>query len=121
MFGNPGGYQGGQDDQFSAARAIIENLAALNTSFLRFLGVAGIAGSFTMPAAASLVVPQALVKSTSMVFLQATNAAAATLQGSTESLYISTLSAGVSFTVATGAGTAATGGETFNYLLINLT
>lgn len=121
MNGFGGGYPSSSDDAISVARAIVDNLAQLNRLFATFLGVSGIAGSFTLPAAASLVVPQALVTATSKVFLMPTNAAAATLQGSAESLYISALSAGVSFTVTTGAGTAATGGETFDYLLINLT
>jgi len=113
--------QGANDDANSIMRAAVENLAALNRLFAAFLGVKGIAGSFTLAAAASLVVPQALVTASSFIFLQPTNAAAATLQGSNECLYISAKSAGVSFTVATAAGTAATGGETFDYLLINLT
>ena len=112
--------QGANDDANSIARAIVENLAELVAVFSTFLGVKGTAGSFTLAAAATLVVPQAMVTADSFIFLQPTNAAAATLQGSNESLYISAKSAGVSFTVATAAGTAATGGETFNYLLINL-
>lgn len=113
--------QGANDDANSIGRAIVENLAQLSALFSAYLGVSGIAGSFTLAAASTLVVPQPLVTASSFLFLQPTNAAAATLQGSNEHLYISARSAGVSFTVATGAGTAATGGETFNYLLINLT
>jgi hypothetical protein len=112
---------GANDDANSIGRAIVENLSQLTLLFGTFLGVSGIAGNFTLAAAATLVVPQALVTADSLIFLQATNAAAATLQGSNESLYISAKSAGVSFTVATAAGTAAAGGETFSYLLINLT
>ncbi len=109
------------DDSVSVGRAIVENLSALNNIFATFLGVSGIAGAFTLTAASSLVVPQALVTTDSFIFLQPTNASAGTLQGSGECLYISAKSAGVSFTVATAAGTAATGGETFSYLLVNLT
>jgi hypothetical protein len=112
---------GANDDGNSIARAIVENLAELVSVFETFLGVKGTAGSFTLAAASTLVVPQALVTASSFIFLQPTNAAAATLQGSNESLYISAKSAGVSFTVATAAGTAATGGEEFSYLLVNLT
>lgn len=112
--------QGANDDANSLARAVVENLAELVGIFSTFLGIKGTAGSFTLAAAATLVVPQAMVTATSFIFLQPTNAAAATLQGSNEHLYISAKSAGVSFTVATAAGTAATGGETFSYLLIDL-
>lgn len=116
-----GGYPSSSDDTISVARAIVDNLAQLNRLFATFLGVTGIAGSFTLPAAASLVVPQSLVTGTSKIFLQPTNAAAAALQGSAEQLYISAQSAGVSFTVATAGGGSAAGGETFDYLLVNLT
>jgi hypothetical protein len=109
------------DDAINVARAIVENLAELVTVMSTFLGIAGSAGSFTMPAAASTVVADARVTASSLIFLQPTNAAAGTLQGSNESLYISARSAGVSFTVETAAGTAAAGTETFNYLIVNLT
>jgi hypothetical protein len=109
------------DDMVIVGKGVVQNLAGLITAFNRFLGVSGTCGSFTLTAASSLVVSAPLVTANSFIFLQATNAAAGTLTGSNESLYISAKSAGVSFTVATAAGTAATGGETFDYLLINLT
>ena len=112
---------GSSDDMASIGRAIVENLAQLNSTFLAFLGVSGICGSFTFTAAASIVVTEPLVTASSFIFLQATNAAAGTLVGSNESPYISAKAAGVSFTVTTAAGTAAAGGETMDYLLINLT
>lgn len=72
-------------------------------------------GSFTMGAAATTVIPQPVVQSTSIITLTPTNAAAGTLMGSAKSLYVPTKTAGVSFTVATAdAGTAA-GTETFDY------
>ena len=113
--------RGSSDDMASIGRAIVENLAQLNSTFLAFLGVSGICGSFTFTAAASVVVSEPLVTANSFIFLQATNAAAGTLVGSNESPYIASKSAGVSFTVTTAAGTAAAGGETFDYLLVNLT
>jgi len=115
------GQSGNNDDAITVARAIAQNLSALIGAFNTFFGVSGTCGTFTMTAAASLVVPAPLVTASSFILLQATNASAGTLMGSNESLYISAKSAGVSFTVATAAGTNATGGETFSYFLINLT
>lgn len=74
-------------------------------------------GSFTMAAASSKVVTDANVTTSSFIMLMPTNAAAGTLQGSNESLYI-TPAAG-SFTVTTAAGTAAAGTETFSYAVLN--
>lgn len=74
-------------------------------------------GTFTMAAAASKVVTDANVTTASFISLMPTNAAAGTLQGSNECLYITT--AAGSFTVATAAGTAAAGTETFSYAVFN--
>lgn len=74
-------------------------------------------GTFTMAAAATKVVTDANVTTTSVITLTATNAAAGTLMGSNECLYV-TPAAG-SFTVSTAAGTAAAGTETFAYLVFN--
>jgi hypothetical protein len=78
-----------------------------------------VSGTFTMAAAATKVVTEPGVTASSVIVLSPTNAAAGTLMGSNESLYISTKVAGASFTVATAAGTAAAGTETFNYLIFN--
>ncbi len=77
-------------------------------------------GTFTMAAAATLVVPQTATQSTSNISLTALNAAAATLMGSAKSLYISARTQGASFTVATASGAAAAGTEQFQYELLNL-
>jgi hypothetical protein len=112
------GLQAGQnDDANSIGRAIVENLAQLNTLFTTFLGFFAIAGSFTMDAAASTSVAATVVTANSRIFLVPTNAAAATLVGSAESPYISAKSAGVGFTVSTASG-AASGTETFDYIVI---
>lgn len=76
-------------------------------------------GSFTLGAAATTVVPNTEVTSTSLPLLIPTNAAAATLMGSNKSLYISARTAGASFTVATASAAAAAGTETFSYILVN--
>jgi len=78
-----------------------------------------VTGSFTMPAAASLTVAQPSIKSTSVVMLSPTNAAAGTLQGSAKALYVSAIVAGASFTVTTASGVAAAGTETFSYAIFN--
>lgn len=74
-------------------------------------------GTFTMPVAASLVVPNTAVKGNSVVSLSPTNISAGTLMGGARSLYISALSAGTSFTVATANAANAAGTETFTYTI----
>ena len=96
-------------------------LSQLVLTMQNFLGVQGTCGSFTMGAAASTTVAQALVTANSFIFLMPTNAAAATLVAGSSSPYISSKSAGVSFTVATADAGSAAGTETYNYLLVNLT
>lgn len=75
-------------------------------------------GSFTLGAAATSVIPNLSITANSKVFLSPTNADAATLMASAKSLYTSSLSAGVSFTVATANAAAAAGTETFDYRII---
>jgi len=72
-------------------------------------------GSFTMAAAATTVVLQPAVKANSNISLTAKNAAAGTLVGSAKSPYVSAISPGVSFTVATANAAAAAGTELFDY------
>lgn len=74
-------------------------------------------GSFVMAAAATKTVTDANVTTSSIIFLMPTNAAAGTLQGSNESLYVTPGSG--SFVVSTAAGTAAAGSETFTYAIFN--
>lgn len=74
-------------------------------------------GTFTMAAAATKVITDGNVTTASKIVLSPTNAAAGTLQGSNECLYYTPASG--SFTVATAAGTAAAGTETFDYLVFN--
>jgi hypothetical protein len=73
-------------------------------------------GSFTLAAAASTVITQPAVQSNSEISLSATNASAATLQGSAKHLYY-TIVAGTSFTVFTASGANAAGTETFAYVI----
>ena len=76
-------------------------------------------GSFTMAAAASLVVADTNITATSVVVLQDTNSHAADLQAGAKRIYVSAKTAGASFTVATQDGNAAVGDETFSYLVFN--
>lgn len=78
-----------------------------------------ITGTFTMPAAATLAIANPLIQAGSIVTLQAANASAATLEGSAKALYISVISPGVGFTVATANATNAAGTEKFVYSAIN--
>ena len=79
----------------------------------------GPVGTFTAGAAATTAVTNTSVTAASLIFLQPTNAAAATLMAGASSLYISARAAGVSFTVATADAGNAGGTETFNYLVLN--
>jgi hypothetical protein len=76
-------------------------------------------GTFTLAAAATTTVAQPSVKSTSMVVLSPTNAAAATLMGGTKSLYVQSITPGTGFVVATGDGTNAVGTCTFSYAVFS--
>ncbi len=75
-------------------------------------------GSFTMAAAATKVVADTNVTASSKVFLQASNPNAGARQGSACGLYVSAVSAGVSFTVGTSSGGAAGGNETYDYQIV---
>jgi hypothetical protein len=73
-------------------------------------------GSFTTAVAPTTTVSQPAVQANSLIVLSPTNAAAGTLQGSAQSLYIKSISPGVSFTVATANGSNATA-ATFSYAI----
>ena len=78
-----------------------------------------ITGTFTVAAAASTVVPNTSVTSTSVIQWTPTNAAAAGLLSSASNLYLSARTPGVSFTVSTSDGAATGGTGTFSYILVN--
>lgn len=99
------------DATITAAAASI--VTAIQSTFPR------IAGTFTLSAAATKVVTETHVTSTSVILLMPTNASAGTVMGSSKSLYISARSVGASFTVATADGTNAAGTEGFTYALFN--
>jgi hypothetical protein len=76
-------------------------------------------GTFTLAAAATTTVTEPAVKANSDIQWTPKNAAAGTLLGSAKSLYVSAITPGVSFTVATASGAAAAGTEQFSYVLSN--
>lgn len=76
-------------------------------------------GTFTMPASATQTVTDTTIKTSSIVLLMPTNAAAAALMAGSHSLYVSARTQAASFTVTTADGAAAAGTETFGYLAVS--
>ncbi len=105
----------GLGDLVQTAQGILQTLGKINQSLTAMTRLT--TGTFTMSAAATKVVSETNVASNSVILLTPTNAAAGTLQQSTETLYISSISSGVSFTVATADGGSAAGTETFSYVI----
>jgi hypothetical protein len=85
----------------------------LQTSFPRILG------SFTMTATVTLAVPAPTITASGNVTITPRNAAAATLQSGPKALYVSAITAGTGFTVATADATTAAGTEIFSYAVTN--
>ena len=99
------------------ATGVNQNLAQLAGYFKTAFPLSAYSGGFTMAAAATKTVTDAHVKTTSLIVLIDTNAAAGTLQGSAKRIY-PTAGAG-SFTVSTASGASAAGTEVFSYLVVN--
>ncbi len=78
-----------------------------------------ITGTFTLAAAATTTVAQPSIRATSVVVLSPTNASAGTLMGSAKAPYVSSITPGTGFVVATANATAAAGTETFSYSIFN--
>lgn len=114
MTGSPVG--GNLQDLVNTQQNGVRYLGQLVLALQNFLARA--TGSFTMPAAATSTITDANVSANARVFLQPTNAAAGTLQGSAKCLYISSVSSG-SFVVATASGADAAGTEQFSYMAVN--
>lgn len=112
--GGPGQGSAGGTDVVTALQGIIRQLSAWVAAFQNRTSY----GSVTLAAAATTVVSNGFTGGNSLVILTPTNAAAATLMGSAAAPYVSVLSPGVSFTIATADGSAAAGTESFNYQLI---
>lgn len=90
---------------FSELKEIISILSA---------GFPRVCGSFTMIAGSTTVVVQPAIKANSIVLLTATNASAGA-----KAIYVKSLSAGESFTVAVASDQNADGDETFSYAVVN--
>lgn len=103
----------GVTDVVTQLQGIVRQLTQLTKAFK---GRASL-GTFSMTATATLVVPQPAVQANSTVSITPTNASAGAEQGSATSLYVSSISPGVSFTVATANGGAGTAGATFSYTI----
>jgi hypothetical protein len=109
--GPPGQGTAGATDVVSALKGITQQLTALVKAFQS----RNTFGSFTLAASASTVVAQPAAQANSSISWTPTNAAAGTLEGSAKKLYLSSISPGVSFTVATASAAAAAGTEAFSY------
>lgn len=109
------------DDGITVLRSIAQILSALTQSFRGLQDQAGTTGSFTFPAAASVVVPNVNVRAGSLIFLTPQNALAGTQVSAATSPYIAPVDyvAGVSFTVRTASAGAATVGAIFGYRIVN--
>lgn len=116
--GNGGSTGGGSGSGIMAT--LQSGVVAINRLVTTLMNIwPRITGTFTLAAAPTTTVTQPGIKSTSLVVLTPTNAAAATLMGGVKSLYVSALAPGTSFTVATANGTNAAGTETFSYAVFN--
>jgi hypothetical protein len=111
---------GGDIDMLAQANGLNANLGKMISVLQSRFALGAFTGSFVMPAAATFVIADANVKAGSVIVFEPTSGAAAQLQGSTKQLYVSARTVGTNFTAATGDGTAASGGQTFNYILLNV-
>lgn len=115
-----GGVGAGNYDLVNQAIGVNQNLAKLISTLANAFTGKVSQGTFTMAAAATKTVSDANVKATSAIIWSPTNAAAGTLEGSANKLYLSTIVAGTSFTVSTSSAAAAAGTETFSYIIVNV-
>lgn len=115
-----GGNGGGDIDMLAQANGLNANLAKLASIMQTRFALSAFTGSFTLGAVASQVVADTNVKANSIIWLVPANASAASMQATAKNPWVSAKSAGANFTVATADGTAATGGQIFNYVLLNV-
>ena len=112
QYGNAPGQ--GAADVVIQLRGIVQQLSAWVAAFTGRV----VTGSFTMAASATTTIAQPAVKANSNILLFPTSASAGTLVGSAKSPYISALTPGVGFTVATASAGAAAGTESFFYQIV---
>jgi hypothetical protein len=101
------------------AQGVNQNLGKLVEVFATKFALSATTGTFTLGAAASTTVNDVNVKANSLILPIPNTAAAALIMGSTKSLWTSAKVAGTSFTVSTADGTAASGGQSFSYIILN--
>jgi hypothetical protein len=111
---------GGDIDMLAQANGLNANLGKLISVMQTRFALAAFTGSATLGAAVTTVVADTNVKAASVILLEATNASAATMQATAKNPYVSVKTAGTSFTIATADGTAATGGQIFSYVILNV-
>jgi hypothetical protein len=100
------------------AKGVNQNLSSLISVLRGLFPLSAFSGIFTMAAAATKTITDANCKASSIIVLQASNAAAATLEGSAKHLY--PVAANGSFTVATASAGNAAGTENYVYLIVNV-
>ena len=110
---NQGQGTAGGTDVVTQLQGIVRQLAA----WVKAFSGRQTFGSFTLAAAATTTIAQTAVQSNSYIALTATNAAAANLIRGVHAPYLSAISPGMSFTIATAVGGSAVGTETFSYLI----
>ena len=110
---NQGQGTAGGTDVVTQLQGIVRQLAA----WVKAFSGRQTCGSFTLAAAATTTIAQTAVQSNSYIALTATNAAAANLIRGVHAPYLSAISPGMSFTIATADGGSAVGTETFSYLI----
>jgi hypothetical protein len=111
----PMGLGGNLADVVSTMKGAVTNLAALNSTLIA--AFPRISGSFTLSAATTTLVTQSAISASSLVFWSPTNGTAALILR-TNGLFHSANTPGSSFSLATQAGSATSGG-TFEYFVIN--
>ena len=117
--GTSGGWAQGTASSGDIVTAL-QGISRLLSALVKIFSGSYVTGTFTMAAAATTTVIQPGVKSNAFISLTPTNASAAALVAGVHSPYISTITAGTSFVVATADGGNAAGTETFSYLIKNL-
>lgn len=120
----PGQGTAGLTDVVVKLAAIVSQLSSGNQDMMTLINTLSaifprVVGTFTLAAAATTTVTQPGVKANSIILWTPTDASAGTLMGSAKALYLSSISAGTSFTVATASGGNAVGTETFSYGVFN--
>lgn len=107
---------GGPQDLISAVKSIVIYLGKILTTLMNLFP--RVTGTFTMTATTTLAVANSAINANAIIQLIPTNAAAATEQASTNALYVSLVTGGTGFTVASASGNG-TAGATYSYVVWN--